>query len=43
MAIVPTEYLRDWRPAGRLVVVSNPSVAAGRVELDMIAVIPVSF
>ena len=43
MAIVPTEYSRDWRPAGTLVAVSDLSVAAGRVDLDMITVIPVSF
>jgi len=38
---VLTEYFGDWRPAGTLVAVNNLSAPGARVELDMIAVIPV--
>jgi 2-iminobutanoate/2-iminopropanoate deaminase/2-aminomuconate deaminase len=35
------EYFGDWRPAGTLVAINNLSAPGARIELDMIAVMPV--
>ena len=35
------EHFGDWRPAGTLVAINNLSAPGARVELEMLAVVPI--